>query len=76
MEEAVLRARTDREQQAVDLEREAMKQDTEFAWMDVQERISDKRLVADVQKAQAQAFGRAVERDRMPDGNRQGRSGR
>lgn len=75
MEEAVLRAQTDREQQAVDLEREAMKQDTEFAWMDVQERISDKRLVADVQKAQAQAFGRAVERDRMPDGNRQGRSG-
>lgn len=76
MEEAVLRAETDREQQAVDLEREAMKQDTEFAWMDVQERISDKRLVADIQKVQAVNLGKALDRDRMPDGNRQGRSGR
>lgn len=76
MEEAVLRAQTDREQQAVDLEREAMKQDTEFAWMNVQERIADKRLVADVQKAQAASFGKAMERDRQPDGNRQGRNGR
>jgi hypothetical protein len=76
MEEAVLRAQTDREQRAVDLEREAMKQDTEFAWMDVQERIADKRLVADVQKAQAAAVGKALDRSRMPDGNRTGRSGR
>lgn len=76
MEEAVLRAQTDREQQAVDLEREAMKQQTEYDWMATQERISDKRLVADVQKAHAQAIGRALDRQRMPEGNRQGRSGR
>lgn len=76
MDEAVLRAKTDREQQAVDLQREGMKQQTEREWMDTQERISDKRLVADVQKTQAQAFGKALERDRQPDGNKTGRSGR
>ena len=74
MEEAVLRAKTDREQQAVDLEREAIKQQTEYDWMATQERISDKRLVADMQKAQAASIGKAL--DRSPDGNRQGRNGR
>ena len=76
MEEAVLRAQTDREQQAVDLEREAMKQDTEFAWMDVQERISDKKIIADVQRAHMAEQGKALDRQRQPDGNRAGRSGK
>lgn len=76
MEEAVLRAQTDREQQAVDLEREAMKQQTEYAWMETQERISDKRIIADVQRAQMAEAGKALDRQRQPDGNRQGRSGR
>lgn len=76
MEEAVLRAETDREQQAVDLEREAMKQDTEFAWMDVQERMTDKKIIADVQRTQMTEAGKALDRSRMPDGNRAGRSGR
>lgn len=76
MEEAVLRAQTDREQRAVDLEREAMKQDTEYAWMDVQERISDKKIIADVQRAQMSEAGKALDRQRQPDGNRTGRDGR
>lgn len=76
MEEAVLRQQTEREQQAVDLEREAMKQQTEYDWMATQERISDKRIMADVQRAQMAEAGKALDRQRQPDGNRQGRSGR
>lgn len=76
MEEAMLRAESDREGYAVDLEREAMKQDTEFAWMNTQERISDKKIMADVQRAQMAEAGKALDRNRAPDGNRAGRSGR
>lgn len=76
MEEAVLRAQTDREQQAVDLEREAMKQQTEREWMDSQMAIQIMRNEADVQKAQAANIGKALDRNRQPDGNRQGRNGR
>jgi len=59
-----------------ELQREGMKQETEVAWMATQERIADKRLVADVQKAQATAVGKAIDRNQAPDGNRQGRTGK
>lgn len=76
MEEAVLRAQTDREQQAVDLEREAMKQQTEREWMATQTMIAERKIASDVQRAQMAEAGRALDRQRQPDGNRTGRSGR
>jgi hypothetical protein len=76
MEEAVLRANTDREQQDVDIEREAMKQQTEREWMQTQREIAAARMVADVQKAQAASVGKAMDRQRQSEGNRQGRNGR
>lgn len=75
MEEAVLRAQTDREQQAVDLEREAMKQQTEREWQATQIHIQEMRNHADVQKAQAAAVGKTLDRS-AADRNRVGRSGR
>lgn len=76
MEEAVLRAQTDREQQSVDLEREAMKQQTEREWMSTQTMIAERKISADVQRAHMAEAGKALDRQRQPDGNRQGRSGR
>ena len=69
-------ARNDALDRQADLQREEMKQETEVAWMVTQERIADKRLFADVQKVQATAVGKALDRNQAPDGNRQGRTGK
>jgi len=69
-------ARSDALDRQADLQREEMKQETEAAWMATQERIADKRLFADVQKAQATAVGKALDKQRQPDGNRVGRNGK
>ena len=76
MEEAMLRAGIDHERHAVDLEREAMKQQTEREWMDTQKDIAAAKIVGDIQKTQAISFGKALDRQRQPEGNRAGRSGR
>lgn len=74
MEEAMLKFDLEREKIAADLDKVGMQQQTEYAWMDTQERISDKRLIADVQKAQATAFGKQFDRSRNE--NATGRNGR
>lgn len=76
MEAAMLKFESDREGHAVDIEREAMKQQTEREWMATQAMIAERKMQADVQKTQAQAVGKALDRQRHPDGNRQGRAGR
>lgn len=76
MEEAMLRFESDREGHAVDLQREGMKQQTEYDWMRTQERIADKKIVADRQRDVLAAAGKAIDRQKQPDGNRQGRAGR
>lgn len=76
MEEAVLRAEGEREKQAVDLQREAMKQQTEREWMAVQTNIADRKIAADAQRVQMAEAGKAADRARQADGNRQGRGGR
>ncbi len=76
MEEAILKAQTEREKQDSELQRDLIKQDTEFAWMDTQERISDKKIASDVARAQMSEAGKAMGRQRMPDGNRAGRNGK
>lgn len=47
MEEAVLKSQTERQQQAVDLEREAMKQQTEREWMVTQAAIAERKIQSD-----------------------------
>lgn len=74
MEEAYLKAQSDSERIAADLDKAAINQQTEREWMDTQERISDKRLFADVQKTEAASIGKMI--DRSPDGNTAGRNGR
>lgn len=76
MEEAMLRASVDHERHEVDLQREAMKQQTEYAWMNTQERIADKKIASDVTRAQMAERGKALDKQRQPEGNRAGRSGR
>lgn len=61
---------------AADLQREAMKQQTEREWMATQTMIAERKINADVQRAQMTEAGKALDRQRQPDGNRQGRSGR
>lgn len=76
MEEAMLRFESDREGHSVDLQREGMKQQTEREWMVTQERIADKKLILDASKTAVQEQGKALDRQRQPDGNRAGRSGK
>lgn len=76
MEEALLRAGIDHERHEVDLQREAMKQQTEYAWMDTQKDIAAAKIVGDIQKTQAASVGKALDRQKQPDGNRLGRNGR
>lgn len=76
MEEAMLRFESDHEGHMVDLEREGIKQQTEREWMGTQKDIAAARLLGDIQKTQAASIGKALDRQRQPDGNRQGRSGR
>jgi hypothetical protein len=58
MEEAMIQAQTDANKQGTELEREAMKQDTAFAQMTVQERIADKKIMADMHSARMAAQAR------------------
>jgi len=71
LEADAIRAEQDRQAQ---LEREAIKQQTEREWMDTQTAIAAARMASDIQKAQAMSIGKAL--DRSPDGNRTGRNGR
>lgn len=74
MEEAILRAQSDSERIAAEMDKALINQQTEREWMSTQERISDKRMFADIQKAEAASFGKVI--DRSPDGNKAGRNGR
>lgn len=76
MDEAMLRAATDREKIDADLNREAIKQQTEREWMAVQTAIAQQKMAADIEKAKAAQIGRALDRNRMPDGNNTGMRGR
>lgn len=62
------------ERNQTEIDKAVIAQQTEREWMQTQQDISDKRMVADIQKTQAASVGKAF--DRMPDGNRQGRSGK
>lgn len=76
MDEAMLRFEADREKMGVDLQKAGMDQQTEREWMNTQERISDKKIIADAHKARVQEAGKAMDRQKQPDGNRIGRNGR
>lgn len=76
MEEAMLKFESDREGHAVELQKAGMTQQTEREWMGTQKDIAAAKIVGDVEKTRAQNIGKVLDRSRMPEGNRQGRSGR
>src|SRR5690606_32861546 len=76
MDAAMLKFESDAEGHAVELEREAIKQQTEREWMGTQRDIAAAKIISDQQKAEAANIGKALDRQRSPDGNRIGRNGR
>lgn len=74
--ELIAQAALNAQDNAADLEREAMKQQTEREWMATQMEIANQKLAADMQRAVMAERGKQLDRERQPDGNRQGRSGR
>ncbi|GHA15210.1 hypothetical protein GCM10007989_07460 [Devosia pacifica] len=75
MEEAYIKAQSNAEDNAVDLQREQMKQQTEREWMGTQTDIAAAKIIADVQQSRETNAARSLDRQRQPDGNREGRSG-
>ncbi len=73
MEEADLKARTDRGKAETDLNKALIAQETEREWMGVQVAIADQKVQAGLIKSVADSAGRSLDRSVMPDGNVQGR---
>lgn len=71
--ELMAQAALNEQDNAVEMQREAMKQQTEYDWMATQERIAQQKIAADVARAQMAERGKQMDRERQPDGNRQGR---
>lgn len=74
--ELIAQAALNEQDNTADLQREAMKQQTEREWMATQTMIAERKISADTQRAQMAEAGKALDRQRQPDGNRAGRSGR
>jgi len=75
-QQMVVDAQQEAERNQTEIDKALIHQQTEREWMQTQQSITAAKTVADIQKTQAAAIGKALDRQSAPEGNRQGRSGK